>query len=149
MAGKSADLTHQKFRVGRTIGPAAFFLEDLQNIRVGRCLDSKIFLIALVPGKGLVDFPCRFADTFFIIDVKWRWISLCNFLDLCFRNNGTFFMEVMSPLVQLLIPDQPRIIRSLSSSSPEAFSKRFRRSGMVSRFFLRRPHRQRCGRHSS
>lgn len=45
-------------------------------------------------------------------------------------------MEVMSPLVQLLIPDQPRIIRSLSSSSPEAFSKRFGGPGWSAAFFF-------------
>ena len=97
MALEPAHIGKYQFRIGRTVGTAAFFLHDPQDPRQRRGLHGKVFLEALVPGKSLVDAAHRFSDALFIIHVEWRRIFLCQFLDLFFGHKWNFFHNRFIP----------------------------------------------------
>ena len=73
-------VSHQKFCIRGAVSAAAFFTQNLQQTWIWCCFHGKIFFEAFIPGKSLHDFAGIFADTFFVIQIKWCCILGSNLL---------------------------------------------------------------------
>lgn len=60
------------------------------------CFYCKIFFISFIPGKCLFQMFYIFADTFFIIQIKWGWIVLA-ISSACASVTNGFFSIILSP----------------------------------------------------
>ena len=67
---EAAGICQGQLRIAGAVHTAAFLLEDAQNGRVRQCLDSKIFLKILTPGKSLVQCPGILSNAVLIIKMK-------------------------------------------------------------------------------
>ena len=67
---EAAGLAHQQLSIAGAVDAAALFLQNLQQVGVGRGLDGKVFLEALVPAERSVDPAGVLADTLFVIEVE-------------------------------------------------------------------------------
>ena len=84
-------MAHLQFGQGRTVGAAAFLFQYLQNIRIGRRLNRKIFFKALIPAECLIYQTGCPADSRLIIQIKRRRKLRRNFFRLFFCNVRNFF----------------------------------------------------------
>ena len=69
-AGKAACLAHHQLRQRGAVHAAALLLQNFQNKGIGGRLDCKVFPVALVPGKRLLQLPCVLPDALFIVQIE-------------------------------------------------------------------------------
>ena len=69
-AGEATAVRHHQLRQRGTVGTAALLLQNLQNLRIGRGLDSEIFPKAGIPGKGGPETAGTVPDTGFVVQIK-------------------------------------------------------------------------------
>ena len=89
----SADVCHVgelKLCDGAAVCPGTFLLHYFKECRVRCCLYSEIFAEGRSPGKSLKKTAEIFADSFFIVNVKWCRIFFYNFLKLCLIQRECF-----------------------------------------------------------
>ena len=67
---EAAGLAHEQLSIAGAVNAAALLLQNLQQVGVGRGLDGKVFLEALVPAERSVDPAGIFPDTLFVIEVE-------------------------------------------------------------------------------
>ena len=67
---EAAGLAHEQLSIAGAVNAAALLLQNLQQVGVGRGLDGKVFLEALVPAERGVDPAGIFPDTLFVIEVE-------------------------------------------------------------------------------
>ena len=67
---EAAGLAHEQLSIAGAVNAAALLLQNLQQVGVGRGLDSKVFLETLVPAERGDDPAGIFPDTLFVIEVE-------------------------------------------------------------------------------
>ena len=67
---EAAGLAHEQLGIAGAVNTAALLLQNLQQVGVGRGLDGKVFLEALVPAERGVDPAGVLADSLFIVEVE-------------------------------------------------------------------------------
>ena len=94
---EAACLAHQKFGIAGAVYTAAFFLQNLQNVRVRGSFDCKVFLKAFIPAESLVHASGIFPNSLFIIQMERRRYICNNLLRLIQRNKRQFFRHFCVP----------------------------------------------------
>ena len=67
---EAAGLAHEQLSIAGAVNAAALLLQNLQQVGVGRGLDGKVFLKALVPAERSVDPAGVLADPLLIVKVE-------------------------------------------------------------------------------
>ena len=87
-------LGQQQLRQGGAVAATAFAVQKLQNFGRGRGLDGKVFPIAGIPGKGLLQTPGACPDARLIIDVEGGGILPHNGLQLLFCDKWRLHFKI-------------------------------------------------------
>ena len=69
-SGNADSFRQQQLRIGGTVTAAALFVQQFDDVRIGRCFDRKVFPKALIPRKSGFQCPCVAANAGFVINVK-------------------------------------------------------------------------------
>ena len=91
---KAHSMAHFQFRQGRAVCPAAFFFQDLQDVRVRRGFHGKIFFEPFVPAECPVYQTGRPADSRLVVQVKGRRKVFGNLFCFFFCYVRNFFTHV-------------------------------------------------------
>ena len=90
MSGDTGGLGQHQLRVGGAVAAAALLLQNFDDKGIGGCLDGKVLLEALVPGKSLLQGPGVAADASLVIHMEGSWDLGGDFLRLFQGNKGGF-----------------------------------------------------------
>ena len=75
IAREADSLSEHQFGLGSAVHAAALLPEDIQNIRIGIGFYGKIFPVAGVPGKSILEAARSLPETAFVIQVKRRGVD--------------------------------------------------------------------------
>ena len=95
----AACLGKEQLRQGTAVRPGTFFLQDLDDAGIGRCLDGEVLAELRRPPEGMLECPDVFADGLFVVDVERGGILPDDFLKPFFGNRKGFFCHVNALLL--------------------------------------------------